>query len=169
MQNSTHWQQSRLNWLKEGDANSKFFHSYMSTRRRQKALSVVSVDGGIVEGVFEIRATVFIHFSNHFKSRGAVPPSVEGLNFRKLSFVEAGILTKPFSLEEVKQAVWDCDSFKSPGPDGVSFGFLKEFWSLLKDDLLRFMTEFHRNGKLTKGLNSTFERFPTYFSGWKSV
>jgi len=56
----------------------------------------------------------------------------------------------------VKQAVWNCDSCKSPGPDGVNFGFIKEFWNLLKDDLLRFMVEFHRNGKLTKGLNSTF-------------
>ena len=57
---------------------------------------------------------------------------------------------------EVKQAVWDCDSYKSPGPDGVSFGFTKEFWNLLKDDLIRFMVEFHCNGKLRKGLNSTF-------------
>jgi len=28
--------------------------------------------------------------------------------------------------------------------------------NLLKDDFLRFMVEFHHNGKLTKGLNSTF-------------
>jgi len=26
----------------------------------------------------------------------------------------------------------------------------------LQDDIVRFMVEFHRNGKLTKGLNSTF-------------
>jgi len=25
--------------------------------------------------------------------------------------------------------VWDCDSFKAPGPDGISIGFIKEFWS----------------------------------------
>ena len=56
----------------------------------------------------------------------------------------------------MKQEVWGCDSYKSPGPDDISFGFIKEFWNLLKDDLLRFMVEFHRNGKLTKGLNSTF-------------
>jgi len=156
LQNSMNWQKSRLNWLKEGDANSKFFHSYMSLRRHQNAINVASVDGGTVEGVHNIRTTVFHHFSTHFKKVGVDRPSVKGLNFRKLSCVEAGILTKLFSLEEVKQAVWDCDSYKSPGPDGISFGFIKEFWNLLKDDLLRFMVEFHRNGKLTKGLNSTF-------------
>ena len=56
----------------------------------------------------------------------------------------------------MRQAVWDCDSYKISGPDGVSFGFIKEFWNLLKEDMIRFMTEFHRNGQLTKGLNSTF-------------
>lgn len=78
------------------------------------------------------------------------------LQFRKLSFVEGGMLTKPFSLAEVKQAVWECDSFKSSGLDGISFGFIKEFLDLLQHDFLRFMVEFHRNGKLTKGINSTF-------------
>jgi hypothetical protein len=58
--------------------------------------------------------------------------------------------------EEVKAAVWDCDSFKSSGPDEVNFGFFKEFWVELKTDVLRFVSDFHRNGKLTKGLNSTF-------------
>lgn len=145
-----------MNWLKEGDANSRFFHNYMSNRRRHNAIHMVSVDGGGVEGVHDIRTTVFNHFSHHFKSTGAARPAVEGLNFRKLSFIEGGTLTKPFSMEEVKQVIWDCDSYKSPGPDGVSFGFIKEFWNLLKDDLLRFMVEFHRNGKLTKGLNYNF-------------
>jgi hypothetical protein len=116
----------------------------------------VSVEGSVVEGVQGIRETVFNYFSNHFKSRGFRRPCIDGLNFRRLSLAEGGTLTKPFSLEEVKQAVWDCDSYKSPGPDGVSFGFVKECWNLLKDDLFRFLVEFHRNGKLTKGLNSTF-------------
>jgi hypothetical protein len=70
--------------------------------------------------------------------------------------VEGSSLTKPFSELEVKEAVWDCDSFKSPGPDGVNFGFFKDFWDDTKGDVTRFISEFHRNGKLTKGLNSTF-------------
>ena len=63
---------------------------------------------------------------------------------------------RPFFLEEVKQAIWDCDSFKSPGQDDINFGFIKQFWLELKDDFMRFVVEFHRNGKLTKGVNATF-------------
>jgi hypothetical protein len=81
---------------------------------------------------------------------------VENLLFKRLTLVEYGSLTSPFLEAEVKATVWDCDNFKSPGPDGINFGFFKDFWVDLKGDVMRFISEFHRNGKLTKGLNSTF-------------
>ena len=62
---------------------------------------------------------------------------------------------KPFSVEEVKVAVWDCENFKCPGRDGDTFGFIKDFWNILCDDVIRYMREFHRNGCLTKGINNT--------------
>ena len=65
-------------------------------------------------------------------------------------------MTKPFSVGEVKAAVWDCDNFKSLGPDDITFGFIKDFCDILKDDVMRFLVEFHRNRKLAKGINNTF-------------
>ncbi|MCI69491.1 endonuclease/exonuclease/phosphatase family protein [Trifolium medium] len=41
-------------------------------------------------------------------------------------------MTKPFLAAEVKAAVWDCDSLKCPGPNGISFGFIKDFWDELQ-------------------------------------
>jgi hypothetical protein len=128
----------------------------MSSRQRRNALHLIQVEGVTVQGVQNIRAAVFNHFASHYRATNSVRPSVDGLNFRKLSYAQAGSLVRPFSLEEVKQAVWDCDSFKSPGPDGINVGFIKDFWLELKDDFMRFLVEFHRNGKLTKGVNSTF-------------
>ena len=52
--------------------------------------------------------------------------------------------------------VWNSDSFKIPGSDGINFGLIKEFWVDLKDDFIRFMSEFHRNEKLSRGINNTF-------------
>jgi hypothetical protein len=142
-----------MHWIKEGDANSKFFHNVMRNRQRRNAIHLVHVDGVLVEGVQNIRSTVFAHFSQHYRAVEGDRPSVAGMNFQKLSYSQAGSLVRPFSLEEVKQAVWDCASFKSPGPDGINFGFIKDFWQELKDDFMRFLVEFHRNGKLSKGLN----------------
>ncbi|MCI12989.1 endonuclease/exonuclease/phosphatase family protein, partial [Trifolium medium] len=53
-------------------------------------------------------------------------------------------------MEEVKAAVWDCDSYKSPEPNEINFGFIEEFWVDFIDDIMRFITDFHRNGRLTK-------------------
>jgi len=121
------WQQSRLLWLREGDANSKYFHAIMSGRRRKNAISSILVGDNLVEGVSDVRATVFSHFCDHFQKRDIIRPRVDNLHFHRLSVAEGNLLTCPFSEAEVKAAVWDCDSFKSPGPDGIHFGFIKEF------------------------------------------
>jgi hypothetical protein len=63
-------------------------------------------------------------------------PEVDNLHFKQLSQLECGSLTKPFSEAEVKVAVWDCDSYKSPGQDGINFGFYKDFWEDLRGDVI---------------------------------
>ncbi|GAU30310.1 hypothetical protein TSUD_211670 [Trifolium subterraneum] len=67
MNASITWQQSRSMWLKEGDANSKYFHSVLAGRRRGNAISVIQVDGVTLEGVNSIRHAVFSHFVTQFK------------------------------------------------------------------------------------------------------
>jgi len=124
--------------------------------QRHIVVNLVIVDGVTIERVHNIRMVAYNHFLSHFKSHGAARPEVGNLPFRKLSYGDAGNLTKPFSVEEVKKAVWDCDSYKSPGPDGINFGFIKHFWELMKEDFMRFIMKFHHNGKLSKGVNSTF-------------
>jgi len=128
----------------------------MSSRRRGNAISCFLVDRVLIEGVDNVRNAVFSHFSTHFKAHDVVRPSIEDLLFPTLSYREGVGLVQPFSLEEVKVTVWDCDNFKCLGPDGITFGFIKDFWEILWDNVMRFIMEFHRNGRLTKGINSTF-------------
>ncbi|GAU51648.1 hypothetical protein TSUD_414700 [Trifolium subterraneum] len=156
LQASMNWQKSRINWLREGYANSKFFHGIMSSRKRGNSIASFTVDGSSIEGVAEVRQHVFDHFQNHFQKVQYSRPDISGLSFSTISELDREELTKPFLLEEIKSAIWDCDGFKSPGPDGVNLGFFKDFWEVLKIDLLNFFSEFHRQGILSKGLNSTF-------------
>ncbi|MCI21726.1 endonuclease/exonuclease/phosphatase family protein, partial [Trifolium medium] len=62
------WQQSRSLWLKEGDENSKYFHSTIASRRSGNIISSIQVEGVTIEGVQPIRHAVFSHFASHFKA-----------------------------------------------------------------------------------------------------
>jgi hypothetical protein len=112
MNSSICWQQLRLQWLREGDANSKFFHGIMSSRRCRNASPFFLVNGVLVEGVDNVRSAVLSHFSPHFCPSGVVLPSMDNVHFRTLSHGEGADLIKLFSVEEVKAVVWDCDNFK---------------------------------------------------------
>lgn len=71
------WQQSRLLWLKDGDVNSKYFHSVLSSRRRQNSIVSLLVNGTLMEGIQPIRNAVFSHFIDHFAAHYTTRPSVE--------------------------------------------------------------------------------------------
>ncbi|GAU16594.1 hypothetical protein TSUD_233460 [Trifolium subterraneum] len=128
----------------------------MSSRRQSNTIGSLIVEGRTIDKVPEVRQAVFHHFSHHFHKTLYHRPDISGLMFKSLTAEDSDGLVQPFLLEEIKEAVWDCDSFKCPGPDGINIGFLKDFWDLLKLDFLNFFSEFYHHGVLTKGLNSTF-------------
>lgn len=59
-------------------------------------------------------------------------PCVEDLIFKCLCMLYSLDLIRLFIEDEVKQKVWNFDSFKRFGPDGISFDFIKDFWSDIK-------------------------------------
>lgn len=54
------------------------------------------------------------------------------------------MLIKRFTLEEVKQVVFELKQNKASGPDGFLGDFYIKFWDLIKGDLLDLVNDFHR-------------------------
>ncbi|GKE95891.1 hypothetical protein Tco_1580746, partial [Tanacetum coccineum] len=73
-----------------------------------------------------------------------------------LCSIDRDLLKTRVSLEEIKTAVWDCDSNKAPGPDGFTFGFIKKYWDLLRKDIFKFVNSFFDSGLMPQGANSSF-------------
>ena len=146
-------QNSRIQWLKEGDRNSKFFHTFASLRRNKNNISSLEMDGRKIENPEEIRAEAVNYFSKLFHDDSPIRPVFQDLDFKSLNPSQAAELIVPFSHLEVDQAVASCNSSKSPGPDGFNFSFIKASWETIKYDVYTVIQEFWETGTLPKGCN----------------
>ncbi|KAL2225824.1 UNVERIFIED_CONTAM: T-complex protein 1 subunit theta [Sesamum indicum] len=72
-----------------------------------------------------------------------------------LSDEQASHLILPFTLEDVKLAVFDNADDKAPGLDGFSSGFFKAVWSVVGSEVTNVVLNFFTTGRLLKQINST--------------
>ncbi|GJV28719.1 RNA-directed DNA polymerase, eukaryota, reverse transcriptase zinc-binding domain protein [Tanacetum coccineum] len=73
-----------------------------------------------------------------------------------LNCMDRETLERQVTLEEIKEAVWDCGSSKAPGPDGYSFAFVKKYWGTIQKDLYDFVNLFFASCVMPNGANSSF-------------
>ena len=109
-----------------------------------------------MEDVDDIKSVALQFFENRFYEPEPVRPTLDGIQFNRLSYEDSVDLEVSFSAEEIKDIIWNYDGNKSPGTDGFNFNFLKTCWNILKDDILNFVNEFHRGGLLPKAVTSSF-------------
>ncbi|XP_028085089.1 uncharacterized protein LOC114286192 [Camellia sinensis] len=50
----------------------------------------------------------------------------------------------------------ESDGNKAPGPDGFNMACFQKCWKVFKKEILQFFNEFYDNGRLAKGINSSF-------------
>lgn len=107
-----------------------------------------------------INKAVKEHFEEgRYKEERFKRPTLDGVRFKQISQEENNMLTTPFSLEEIKEVVWECDDNKSPGLDGLNFTFIKSCWEIISPEILKFFKEFYRLGRLPKAVCASFMAF----------
>jgi hypothetical protein len=52
-------------------------------------------------------------------------------------------LTKPFSEEEIKVALFQMDENKATSPDGLTIEFFQVCWHIIKNDMLELFVDFY--------------------------
>lgn len=130
------YQKSRVRWIKEGDMNTKYFHTLINWKRKSDSIVGLLMDGSWVEDVDCIKRKVKNFFEEKFrKQHDGRRPLLDGVTFSMLSADDNRALCEHFELDEIREAVWDCESKKSPGPNGYNFKFIKAFWEIMKTDI----------------------------------
>lgn len=112
--------------------------------------------GVLMDDDAEVKEVLKIHFENYFVEPCYNQATLGGLSFKSISEEANTWLLEPFEEDKINEGVWSYDGDKSPGPDGFNFRFIKEFWDLLKIDIVGFFHEFHTKAALPKAFSSSF-------------
>ena len=156
-QEEVYWKQRAKDfWLKEGDSNTRYFHSHASLKQKHNQIRKLNdACGNEVsdrEGLSNLVKTYFeglFAASTEEVSYGELPIEL------KIAAEENNGLVARFSLEEFTGAVTQMFPDKAPGPDGLNPGFYQHFWNLLGPEVFQTATGWLETLFFLPNLNDT--------------
>ncbi|XP_042974784.1 uncharacterized protein LOC122306423 [Carya illinoinensis] len=150
-------QRSRVKWLREGDCNSRYFHSKASTRRRKNSIMQLQDESGCWQKGDQMDALITEYFQNLFTAADWVDMGdiLSGVEARVTAEMNEDLL-KPYVAEEVELALKQMHPSKAPGPNGMSPLFFQKYWGVIGNSITTALLSALNSGMFPKGLNHTF-------------
>ncbi|KAL9691548.1 hypothetical protein QQ045_011972 [Rhodiola kirilowii] len=151
-------QRTKMQWLKHGDINSRFFHSVIEGRRSRNNIKAVRLADVSISSDKKIIHSVF---SNYFQSLLGFSANPEPVcketiaSGKSVEDVWCRGLIREASDAEIWKALNAIGVDKSPGPDGFSTSFFKSNSNLIGAELCNSIRHCLRHNALPKGINST--------------
>jgi ribonuclease HI len=150
-------QRSRINWLKEGDKNTKFFHSRAIWRARKNRIKRLKDDAGEWQSDPKVLGDMATsYFRNLFEADQTLDPTpLIHLFEEKISPEMNTKLCEEFTDKEISDALFQIGPLKAPGPDGFPARFFQRNWGTLKEEIIVAVKEFFKTGSMPPGINDT--------------
>lgn len=166
------WQQrSRIQWLKQGDRNTGFFHAATRTRRTINSILVLEdAQGGAVYEEQDITRVISDYFTQIFNTNGNESFSqIQDLLSTKVTPEMNEMLTTIPSDSEIREGVMSINGNKAPGPDGFSATFYQSYWHIMGKDVIRDVKNFFVSSYLHPQQNETHIRLIPKITGPRLV
>ncbi|GJR76771.1 RNA-directed DNA polymerase, eukaryota, reverse transcriptase zinc-binding domain protein [Tanacetum coccineum] len=165
------FQQAKIEWLKDGDRNSKFLHAFLKCKRNKSRIAMIKNELGETFYEDKVPEQFVEHFRDFLgKSQATQIDLLDKIHFDKtISQSEADWMTRQVTNEEIKQALFDIlplshfyyNNFGTEGvydnnaPDGFSSRFYKKAWENIKKDVCAAVKEFFKKGRMLGKFNAT--------------
>jgi len=154
-------QKSRVQWLKEGEKNTKFFHRAMMHRRHINRINhLEDSQGNLTRDHTKIEEELLRYYQDLLtepqQDRTAAIRKVMAHIPTLVTPEQNAALTRPITQEKVDQAVKEMAAGKAPGPDGFTVDFFHHCWDLVRQDVWEVVEESRASGLVLPALNSTF-------------
>lgn len=145
----TMWRQrSRVDWLKEGDHNTAFFHARASQRHKKKLIKEIQDNQRHwIEEENRVEDVVVNYFKSIFSSSQPhiTVGDLEGVEQRVTADMNLALM-REFQPHEVQNALFQMHPTKAPGPDGMSPLFYQKYWHIVGADITHATLSFLRGG-----------------------
>ncbi|GJS80704.1 putative RNA-directed DNA polymerase, eukaryota, reverse transcriptase zinc-binding domain protein [Tanacetum coccineum] len=149
-------QKAKIKWGIEADENTKFYHTIVNKKRRYLSIQGIKADGIWIDDPIRIKDAFHSFYNQKFQKIEVTKIVNRSLSYKSLNNEQNMFLDSTVSVSEIKSAIWDCGSDKSPGPDGFTFAFYKEFWNTIQNDVVDFVQQFFSSGNIPRGCNTSF-------------
>lgn len=133
-------QRAKQLWVQQGDKNTRFFHQMATIRKRKNMVQTITQ--GDVQ-IIEHRGKAKVFFQHFVKLVGTTHQQGMSFDYERLyqdqqnqAQEQIPQLTEMITEEEIKAMINALAMNKSPGPDGYTNEFFKEFRDLILQDLL---------------------------------
>lgn len=168
-------QKSRIQWLKEGDLNTSFYHRVAMARNYYNAIHVLTDLSGITvntpEAVGLLAVRHFASILGPYLSQSApfLQQMVDLATCFHCSPEQAEALVKLPTEEDIMRTLFKLNPNKSPGPDGLTSRFYSCTWNILGKEVTASISKFFESGNLPTATNSSILTLIPKFSGATSI
>jgi hypothetical protein len=151
-------QRSRESWLKEGDSNTRYFHSCASHRKRHNSILAVRSD---VEELITDPEQIGNQFTAYYQELFTaalledVDTVLDGIQSSVTNEMNQALVSH-FIEDEVILAMKQMAPLKAPGPDGMPPVFYQSYWHVVGKDITAAVLYCLHSGKLLPSLNHTY-------------
>lgn len=154
-------QRSRINWLKEGDLNTAYFHRMTQIRNAFNVIrSFSSLSGAIIDDPLEMSRMAVSHFQSILGPEILQPLSSplswfqDLLSYRCSPEMKQSMVKFPY-VEEIKKVMFKLNANKAPGPDGFTSAFYKVTWGIIGLEVTNSILQFFQTAFLPSAVNAT--------------
>ncbi|CAL5200696.1 unnamed protein product [Lathyrus oleraceus] len=97
----------------------------MNQRFRRNSLLGINTVNDWLDKMDDVKREVKNHFEARFQESGYKRPSLVGSSFKCLDDMERDLLEGPFSMEDLKEVIWEGVVDKSRGLNGFNMSFYR--------------------------------------------
>ncbi|XP_057730273.1 uncharacterized protein LOC130945580 [Arachis stenosperma] len=165
-----HWKQmSRSRHARDMDKNTRYFHNLASARRRNNRIDTLAINGRLIRNQARIKIAIREFYKELYHQERSPEVGFRDGLVERISEEDSCALEAPPSPEEIKEAVWDCESSKTPGCDGYNMNFIKKCWDDIGSDFTAAVMAFFQSSRLPPDANITWVALAPKFTGAKEI